>query len=192
MGLTLLTAPAEEPISLAEAKLHLHVDENDEDTLISALIVTAREAAEARTGRALISQTWRYTAEIWPDAGIIELPRPNLISVQAISYLDFAGVRQTLAADDCQVVTDGLLGTVLPAYGTGWPACRITTGSIRIDYTAGYGAAAAVPQSIKAWMLLALATWYAQREALVSGLSIAELPRAFWVGLLDPYLIHQF
>lgn len=189
MGYTLLTAPAEEPVTLAEAKAHLRVEHNADDVIITSLIATARQAAEARTGRALITQQWRQTLDAWPIGGVIELARPRLISVQAVSYIDSDGVRQTLDPATYQVVTDTLVGGVQPAYGTAWPSCRETPGSIRVDYTAGYGSAAAVPQPIKAWLLLAIATWYAQREAMVVGDSLAELPSAFWHGLIDPYLI---
>lgn len=189
MGLTRLTAPSEEPVSLAEAKQHLRVDHSADDSLISALIATAREAAETRTGRALVSQTWRSTHAAWPQD--IALPRPPLVSVQAVTYLDDEGLRQTLAASAYQVITDSLVGSIVPAYGASWPSARNEPGSIRIDYTAGYGSAANVPQALKAWMLLALGTWYAQREAIVTGIIVTELPRAFWDGLLDPYMIHS-
>lgn len=189
MGLTLLIAPTEEPVSLAEAKTHLRVEHNDDDVLITSLIATARSAAEARTGRALVTQQWRQTLDAWPLDGVIELDKPRLISVQAVSYLDSAGVRQTLDPAAYQAVTDTLVGTVQPAYATAWPGCRETPGSIRVEYTAGYGNANAVPQPLKAWMLLAIATWYAQREAFVAGVSLAELPRAFWDGLLDPHIV---
>lgn len=188
MGLTQLTAPAEEPLTLADAKDHLRVTHTDEDMLIAALIATARESAEARTGRALVTQTWRHTLDTWPAHGIIVLPRPPLVSVQEVSYLDNDGARQIIPGTDYQVITNTLLGQVLPAYGLSWPSCRDQPGSIQVDYTAGYGAAADVPQSLKAWMLLAIGTWYARREALASG-SVMELPRAFWDALLDPYTI---
>ena len=186
MGHTRLTAPAEEPIDLADAKSHLRVDHNDEDLLISALIVAAREAAEARTGRALVSQQWRYTAAEWADD--MPLQHPPLISVQTITYLDADGARQTLDPALYQVVTDTLQGSVCKAYGSSWPTARNEPGSIRIDYTAGYGNAAAIPQAIKVWMLLVIGTWYTQRESLATN-TANEIPRGFWQGLLDPYVL---
>ena len=188
--LTQLSTPAAEPLTLAEAKLHLRVDADitDDDSLITALIVTARQQAEHRTGRALVSQQWRYAIDTFP-ADSLELPLPKLQSVQSVSYLDSAGTRQTLANTEYDVITDELVGRLLPAYGKTWPDCRVRPGSVQVSYTCGYGAAADVPQSIKAWMLLAIGAWYENREALTSGQPVAELPRSFWNGLLDPFYV---
>lgn len=180
-----ITAPAEEPLTLAETRAHLRVEHDADDQLISGLITAARQAAETRTGRALVSQKWRSTFDLWP----LELtlsPAP-LISVEAVTYLDADGVRQTLAPSSYLVITDTLQGYICPAYGAAWPSHRTEPGSIRIDYTAGYGNASAVPQAIKVWMLMLIGTWYAQRESI--GTIVAEVPRGFWEGLLDPYLI---
>lgn len=188
---TQLTPPAAEPLTLAEAKLHLRVDADltDDDTLISALIVAARQQAEHRTGRALVTQQWRLGLACFPDDSL-ELPKPKLLSVESITYLDGDGSRQTISAADYEVITDELIGRVVPAYGKAWPtSIRSRPGCVQVSYTCGYGAAADVPQSIKAWMLLAIGAWYENREALTSGQPVAELPRGFCDGLLDPFYV---
>lgn len=63
----LLTAPAIEPITLADAKLHLRVDFDDDDDIITALIIVARQAVEEFVGRALITQTWQVFYDRFPD-----------------------------------------------------------------------------------------------------------------------------
>lgn len=183
MGLTLKVAPAAEPVTLAEAKLHCKVDASDDDALITALIVAARQQAEHRTGRALVTQQWEFTRDSFPQQ--IELPRPALVSVQSVKYLDDNGALQTLANTEYQVVISELVGYLQPAYGKSWPSCRVQPDSVVVAYTCGYGNAAAVPSSIKSWMLMAIGTWYAQREGIVTGTIVAELPRDFFAGLLD-------
>ena len=188
--LTQLSPPAAEPLTLADAKPHLRVDADitEDDGLIAALIVTARQQAEHRTGRALVTQQWRLGLDRFADDSL-ELPLPKLQSVQSVTYLDADGVRQTLAGAEYDVVTDELVGRLLPAFGKTWPDCRIRPGSVQVSYTCGYGDASDVPQSIKAWMLLAIGAWYENREALTSGKPVAELPRSFWDGLLDPFYV---
>ncbi|PIP02750.1 MAG: hypothetical protein COX55_03520 [Zetaproteobacteria bacterium CG23_combo_of_CG06-09_8_20_14_all_54_7] len=187
MGLTLKVAPAAEPVTLAEAKLHCKVDVADDDTLITALITAARQQAEHRTNRALVTQQWEHTQEAFTD--LIQLPKPSLVTVESVKYLDEDGAQQTLADTEYQVVISELVGYLQPAYGKTWPACRIQPDSVVVAYTCGYGAAADVPQSIKAWMLMAISTMYGQREAIITGTIVAEVPRGFFAGLLDPYWV---
>lgn len=203
MGLTLKTAPSAEPVTLAEAKLHCKVDGTDDDALITALIVAARQQAEHRTGRALVTQQWELTQDSWiqePDEldrlvnrrrnpYQIKLHHPVLQSVQSVKYLDDNGALQTLASTEYQVVISELVGYIQPAYGKSWPACRVQPDSVVIAYTCGYGDAAAVPVSLKSWIKMAVATLYAQREAIITGTIVAEVPRDFFAGLLDSYWV---
>ena len=66
MPLQLVTPPAEEPVSLAEAKQHLRVDGGDDDLLIGSLITAARQAAETKTGRQLITARWKLVLDAFP------------------------------------------------------------------------------------------------------------------------------
>lgn len=189
MGLKLKTAPNAEPIDITAAKLHCKVDGTDDDTLITALIASARQQAEHRTGRALVTQEWELSLDSFPNDSL-EIPLPPLRSVSSITYLDTAGTRQTLANTEYQVITDELVGRVVPAYSKSWPSCRVHPGSVVVTFSAGYGAASDVPESIKSWMKLAVGTWYENRDATVDG-QFSELPRDFWDGLLDPYRVYR-
>lgn len=63
-SLKLISEPTDPVISLAEAKLHLRVDGDDEDILIQGLIdaaVTYLDGADGVLGRALSPQEWEVT-----------------------------------------------------------------------------------------------------------------------------------
>lgn len=158
------------------------------DPLLSALITTARMAAEHRTGRALITQTQDLYLDGFP-CWEINLPMPELQSVTAITYVDNSGVTQTLDAAEYQVDSASEPARLTPAFGKVWPPARWQMNAVKIRYICGYGTAADVPQMLKQWMLMAVSTMYSQREAISTGTIVAEVPRDFFAGLLDPYVV---
>lgn len=189
MALIRIAAPASEPLDLATAKLHCRVDGNDDDALITALIVAAREQAEHETGRALVTQTWELVHDVFPSAFVLR--KSPIQSVTSIKYLDItSGLEQTLDPADYLLDNASEPGYVVPGYGKAWPASFAVPNAVRCRYVCGYGAAAAVPQAIKQWMLLAVGTMYAQRETAIAG-QIASIPDRFWSGLLDPYRLYE-
>jgi len=83
MNMILLTGPSLEPVTLAEMKLWLKIDGSADDTVINALIVSARLSVEAVTKRILITQSWRVVLDEWRQGGLIRLPTGPLQSVTA-------------------------------------------------------------------------------------------------------------
>jgi uncharacterized phiE125 gp8 family phage protein len=179
MILKQIAAPAVEPVSLAEAKLHLRVDIADDDTLITALISAAREYFEGATGRALITQKWRLSLETWPG-NVVELPRAPLVSVDDFEYIDSAGTTTDVGAAVYDVDTDSEPGRIVLAYGQTWPSTTLAImNPIQIEYTAGYGAAAtAVPEHMRQAIKLLVAHWYENREPVSAGEVAREVPFA--------------
>jgi uncharacterized phiE125 gp8 family phage protein len=98
MALTIITAPATTPVSLAEAKAHLNVDHTDDDTLIQLIIEAATAHCDGPVGflgRALVSQQWQLTLDEFPE-NEIKIPLPPLIAVNSIEYDDVDGAEQTV------------------------------------------------------------------------------------------------
>ena len=179
MALSLVTAPADEPLSREEAKEHLRVSVTDEDALIDGLIIAARERAEQETHRALITQTWDATGRCFP--GIFRLPKPPLQSVTYLKYFDTANAEQTLDATTFYKVSapagpQAEPGRISLRYGQVWPSVYAEEDVVTVRFVAGYGDAEDVPQLIKQAMLLMLGHWYANREQVVVGTITAELP----------------
>lgn len=191
MALKLITAPSEEPITLTQAKAHCRVDGSDEDALFTGVIIpAARRAAEHRTGHAIVTQTWELALDAFPAAEI-KIPQPPVQSITSIKYLDAAGVEQTLSAADYALDNYGMYHWVIPAQDVTWPDTLDAANAVKIRFVTGFGLAAAVPEDIKAWLLLSIGTLYAYRETLAAG-QIVELPGGFWQGLLDPYRTWSF
>lgn len=190
MGIRLITAPAAEPVSLAEFKLQARIDGSDEDALLALIIAAARAKAENYTGTAIMPQTWEQTLDAWPSAGgAVELLKPPVALIASVTYLDPAGLPQVLAPG-AYVLDDATYpGWLLPVAGTGWPTARCGANVIGIRYITGYPSAAAVPADMKSWLLLTAAFLYEQREVMAMGERIAEIPGRFVDSLLDPYRI---
>ena len=136
MPLMLVTPPAEEPVSLAEAKLHLRVDIADDDVLITALISAARQAAETVTGRQIITARWKMILDSFPGpslmgipagqsfslpAHVILLPKCPVQSIVSIQYLDMAGSQQTLASNTYTADLACEPARITPVFGQIWP-----------------------------------------------------------------------
>lgn len=66
MGIRLTQAPAAEPVTLDEAKLHLRVMGYSEDALISTLISAARIHAENVCRRVFVTQKWDLFLDAFP------------------------------------------------------------------------------------------------------------------------------
>lgn len=176
MGLVVTTAPATEPLSLDEAKDHLRVDIADHDTRITALIVSARECVERVTGRALITQTLTLTLDAFPCDGI-ELPRAPVSSITSVTYKDTSGATQTLDTAAYQYDLSDVTPRIVPAPGYVWPSTEYgRLAAVTVVYVAGYGAASAVPASLKHAMRLIIGTLFAFGEDVISGTIVNEIP----------------
>jgi len=181
-SLRLVTAPTVEPLTVAEAKTHLRVSGNDDDTYITNLIVAARQAVESGESwsleRSLINTTWRLTLDGFSArVSEIELPRPPVPSITSILYDDAANVEQTLASTRYRLISDADPARVMPVYNDEWPDAIDYPGSVRITYVAGYGAtAASVPQAVKQAMLLLIGDMFENRESILTGTSSGVLP----------------
>lgn len=195
MALKLVTPPASYPISLAEAKEHLRVQDDDDDDLISAMVEAATQSAEVFTGRAFIDQTWDYFLDALPtDGSVIQLPNPPLIEVAGLFYLDSAD--DELTFNEARYVVDdaSAKARIALANGGAWPTAATRMNAIRIRFRAGYlnpvsPEEAMVPGPIKSAIKLTIGHLYANRESVVVGTTAVQLPfAAEW--LLRQYRVH--
>jgi uncharacterized phiE125 gp8 family phage protein len=204
MPLQLVTPPAEEPVSLAEAKQHLRVDSGDDDLLIGSLIIAARQAAETITGRQLITARWKLVLDAFPGPSLMQsatgasfsLPGHAILlakcpvqSAVSIEYLDMNGTTQVMPASDYVLDAACEPARLTPAFGKTWPSTLPQMGAVSVTFDAGYGTASAVPEGLKSWIKLRVGSLYGHREEM-SVLSRGRIdPLPFVDGLLDGFKV---
>jgi uncharacterized phiE125 gp8 family phage protein len=186
MSLLMTAAPAVEPITLAEAKLHCRIDGTSEDAYVASLIVTSRLQIEAALGLGMITQSWRWLLDAWPTSGKIELPMRPVQSVEQVAILHPNGGASPLLpssyrldghADPARIILD--ITTQLPP--------RLASAGILVDFTAGFGPTAAdVPEPIRHATLLLVAHWYECREPTAAGSQPLPIPSTIDAALA-PY-----
>jgi uncharacterized phiE125 gp8 family phage protein len=100
---------------------------------------------------------------------VIELPYPPLVSVSAVTYVDSAGNTQTVDASNYTVLTETTPGRVFLAVNGSWPGDLREQWPIRVQYVAGYGAAAAsVPEDYRRLIIALVGIAYQNRDELAA------------------------
>lgn len=176
--------PAAEPVTLAEVKANLRIDQTSDDDLLSSLIAAARSEVEARTGLALIAQSWRLCLDGMPKDSIAALYRHPVQAVTAVTAYDADGTAQVIPS------TEWFLDPASrPArlYISGQlPALRCLNG-LEIDFDVGFGEAGPdVPDSLRRAIHLLVARWYEFRAAFGGDAQPVIIPDGF-DRLISPY-----
>ena len=186
MALALTSGPAEEPVTVSEAKAHLRIDGSAEDILIASLIVTSRLHVEAALGLALITQGWRLTLDRWPEEGQVRFPLRPIRSVTSVTVLDEDGTPSVVSSADYLLDGQALRPRLIPRDGK-WPPPGQRANGIEIAFAAGIGDEPEdIPQPIRHAILLLVAHWYEHRDPLEIGGAGAAIPAAV-SDLLKPY-----
>lgn len=183
MGIKVITPPATEPVTLAEAKLHLRVDTSDEDALITRAIKSAREECEHYLQRSIPQQTLGLYLDAFPS-GDLRLAWGPAQSITSVQYIDAAGTPTTLPGS-VYMFDDTQIEPVLRlTWASEWPTTRAQPNAVIVTYVAGY---AACPESIRNWILLRVGTLYRFRETESDRV---PLPSPFADRLLDEWRVY--
>ena len=161
MTLTRLTPlDGETILPLAEAKTHLRVTHDSEDSLIASLRNAACEYVERVSGVALAEADYLWEGNSFSRASA--LPVRPVTAIGSIAYTDGDGASATY--DTARLVN----GSVFPAFGESWPTAY---GYVAVTFTAGGTA----PDDLLAAVKLMLGHLWTNREA-VSADSMTEVP----------------
>lgn len=164
------TAPPEaEPVGLTDMKLHLRLDHDNDDALLTGLIATARDLCESMTGLSLITRGYSLFMDAWPGTartawwdGMREgadmplhnttllLPRPPAVGITAVRLIDDNGDAHVFPATDYIVDTLRRPARIVLKHGISPPAMMRPVNGLQVQYTAGFGATAqSVPAPLR-------------------------------------------
>jgi uncharacterized phiE125 gp8 family phage protein len=219
----LITPPAIEPVTLTQVKSHAKIYTTADDSYICSIVIpAARQAIEDELHQVLITQTWllkrdgfpgfdpRYESFGYPT---ILVPKPPFQAIDSFTYVDVAGVTQTLYQcnpDGTTPTIDGVEqyygyqldpgsetqpGRLIPPWARPWPPSRRIPMSVQVQFVAGYGPSSdsppvwisgGIPMPIISAILLEASHLYYNRDAIVATKGV-ELARGV-SALLSPYV----
>jgi len=176
MKIVQITPPTIEPITIEELMLHLRIDEDGsvENDLLNDINKASRMFVEDITRRCLLTQTWDYYLDEFPDVNYITLPFGNLQTVTHVKYKDSDGDETTMTVTTQYIVeTNGAgYGRIVLPYGVTWPSfTAYPSNPITIRFTCGWTTRSGVPSQIKTAMKLIATDMYNNRESQIYGIS---------------------
>ena len=210
--LSLITAPAIEPVTVSEVKSALRIENNTvDDTLIGYLITAARSGAEAYTRRAFITQTWGMFKDGFSDysnnypwwtnhpdiarssevcSGSIEIPMAPLQSITHLKTYDDTDASTTMSASNYLVSTYAgdyaQPGAITLRQSSSWPTVSRVKDGVEIKFVAGYGTTAtSVPAQIRMAIQVEASFLYENRSSCAS----VSMNSGIAKNLLTPYRV---
>ncbi len=178
MKTTIKTAPTIEPITRTLFKEHARITTTEDDDYIDGLIKVARRQVEQVTGRALITQTWKYYMDSWPLSNYFKLPYPPLQTGATVTYIESDGTISIMPSGEYTVDTDSEPGRIVLDYGESWPSATLQPSNpIYTEFICGYGDTRLnVPDDIRHAMLMLCSHYYEMREPTITGTILTPVP----------------
>lgn len=159
--LTVLSPPAEAPLTLDAVKAFLRIGDASEDALIFELLDAARSRLERVAGLALVDQVIGFVWREWPEglnALGARLPVSPVRQIETVSVVD-PDNSATDISEQFQLICNRLElrpWNTLPAIPPG--------GRVEIELRVGFGAASDVPDDLCEALLRLIGAMYATRS----------------------------
>jgi len=182
LNLQQVVAPAKPALDIIDTKDFLRVDTQDENDLISSLILVAESRCEDYLNRALITQTWTTTMDRFPMGDYIELYNTPVQSITSVNYFLTDHTETTFPGTEYYLATDLLKLN----YSKVWPTATLRPAdAVVVEYITGYGLTHTdLPAGIKQGLLHLVAHLYENRE---EDTPMPAMIKSLW----DPYVVYS-
>lgn len=184
---SIITAPASSPVSLADMKAYLRVDTSSDDTLIQDFIDAAAETVKQYIRKSLITETLELTMDGFSSNTIderldrlgpgvhtasypyfigysneVDLPFPPIQSITSVTTFNRSNTSAVYSSDNYQLDETG--GRIYLNEGQTWPDNLRDREAVKIRYVAGYGDADDIPKPIVQVIKQLVGKYYDCRE----------------------------
>lgn len=205
-GLSVITPPIIEPVTLQEVKEYLRVDDATDERVVRPFIDSARRFCEEHTGRALMTQTLKLSLDAFEDnydplweglrtgpymnhyKNYIVLPRSPVASVTHLKTFNDANTATTFASANYVLDLVREPSRIVLKKGFTFPTDLRVANAIEVTYVAGYTSQYLVPEPIKLGIMQHIAYLYEHRGDMYNG--TAPYPPML-KALYAPYVIHR-
>lgn len=161
-------------LPVAEFREHLRLgsgfaDDSVQDGVLERFLRASMAAIEARTGKILIARDFAWTVSSWRGVASQPLPVAPVTAISALVLIDRDGMERTVDQTRYRLVQDSQQPTI-EARGSSLPQIP-SSGSARVEFTAGYGPAwTDLPMELSQAVFLLAAHYYEYRhETAYSG-----------------------
>ncbi|HEX8323913.1 MAG TPA: head-tail connector protein [Tepidisphaeraceae bacterium] len=166
------TSTAATVLDIGDVRDHLGIDGTGLDPVLNACQRAAVDVIERECNIQIGPATFVLTTDFPACRGDITLPKPPVVAVQSVAYIDAAGNTQTLDPTAYRVGT-ARPGRLLVRPGRTWPETA-RGGAVTITFTAGH-ALNNLPESLLHAVRLLVGHYFENREA-TSTLTVKDVP----------------
>ena len=170
-------------VSLADAKMQLRVDDTNEDSLITSLILAATQHAQSYCNRLFINTTVTAYMDKFPDTPIL-LKNGQVSALTSIKYFSTLDTELTWATTEYEYDIKSIPARVAAKSTKSYPTVAEKMNAISLVYQVGWADASQVPEAIKHALYLIIGRLYNERED-----SVFRLPTASQ-NLLNSYRLN--
>lgn len=164
-------------LPVAEFRDHLQLgsgfaDDGLQDAVLYPQLRAALASIESKTGKALLTRSFKLVVTAWRDLGSQVLPMAPVSSITSLSITDMNDGSEAVAPSAFQLRPD-THAPVLHSLGISLPTIPVG-GTAEIEFEAGFGTWGQVPGDLKQAVMMLAAHYYENRTPTAQ--RVADLP----------------
>jgi uncharacterized phiE125 gp8 family phage protein len=167
-AVTVLTPPEDAPVSAAELRARLRLNDQGEDAELEEMLAAAVELFEHDAQRPVLQTVYRQDLSAWPASGVIVLGRGGVTAVSTVKRYLADGTASALAADQwrADLLTPPARVRLAAIPESVQTAAGIPVSPVGyVEFTAGWPAPEDVPAHLRTALKLMAGHFYENREA---------------------------